>query len=202
MSHITNCSDLSLSKQRFPVYTHPYALSPTYTTNLHTPTTSYIHQLQPPLPGPSPLHHLPQTPLLIPPHYILLHPTHRPPQPRPQHTQPRRDQLQRIHNNTQNTELARELDDLVDLVEIVLRADQICGWRRRRRVVFGVLLLLQLRHEMQDRDEGDVRGVEGEEPDAEELVEGDVEDEVFGIVGWMGGWLANVASFGFEGCCR
>lgn len=38
------------------------------------------------------------------------------------------------------------------------------------------------RHEVQDGDEGDVRGKEGDEPDAEELVYGDVEDEVFGIV--------------------
>ncbi len=35
---------------------------------------------------------------------------------------------------------------------------------------------------MQDRDKGDAGREEGEEPDAEQLVDGDVEDEVFGIV--------------------
>ena len=33
-----------------------------------------------------------------------------------------------------------------------------------------------LRDEMQHRDEGDVGGEGGKEPDAEELVDGDVED--------------------------
>lgn len=37
-------------------------------------------------------------------------------------------------------------------------------------------------HEMQHGDEGDARGEEGDEPDAEELGDGDVEDEVSGIV--------------------
>lgn len=33
-----------------------------------------------------------------------------------------------------------------------------------------------MRREVQDGDEVDARGEEGEEPDAEELVDGDVED--------------------------
>ena len=41
--------------------------------------------------------------------------------------------------------------------------------------------------EVQDGGQGDGGGVEGDEPDAEELVEGDVEDEVFGVEGWRGG---------------
>lgn len=114
---------------------------------------------------PSPFHDIHQTPLLIPAHHILLHPAHRPEQPRPEHAKQRREQLPRIHKHAQDAELARELDKLVDLVEIVLRLDQIRG----RRGVFP-------RHEVQDRDEGDARGEEGDEPDAEELVDGDVED--------------------------
>ena len=41
---------------------------------------------------------------------------------------------------------------------------------------------MSLRHEAQDRDEGGARGEEGQEPDTEELVHGNVEDEVLGIV--------------------
>lgn len=67
--------------------------------------------------------------------------------------------------------MARKLDKLVDLVEIVLRFDQVRGWR-------GVFL----RHEVQDRDEGDARGEEGDEPDAKELMYGDVEDQILGVV--------------------
>ena len=58
-----------------------------------------------------------------PPHHILLHPTHRPKQSRPKHTQQRREQLPRVHDRAQDAELARELDELVDLVEVVLRFD-------------------------------------------------------------------------------
>ncbi len=114
---------------------------------------------------PSPLHHIRQTPLLIPAHHVLLHPAHRPKQPRPDDAQQRREQLRRIHKHTQYSKLAGEFDKLVDLVEIVLRLDQIRGGGS----VF-------LRHEMQHGDEGDVRGEEGDEPDAENLGYGDVED--------------------------
>ena len=37
---------------------------------------------------------------------------------------------------------------------------------------------------MQDGDEGNARGEEGQEPDAEELVDRDVEDEVFRVIGY------------------
>lgn len=107
-----------------------------------------------------------QTPLLISAHHILLHPTHRPEQPRPNHAQQRSKQLPRIHHHTQYPKLAPKLHKLVHLVEVVLRFDQVCGWRS------GVFL----RHEMQNSDEGDVGREEGDEPDAEELVYGDVEN--------------------------
>ena len=42
------------------------------------------------------------------------------------------------------------------------------------------------RHEAQDRNEGDGRGVEGYGPDAEDLVDGDVEDQVGGIISYCG----------------
>ena len=113
---------------------------------------------------PSRFHHIPQTSLFIPSHHILLHPTHRPPQPRPNNTKQRSKQLRRVHKHTQNPKRARELDKFVDLVEVVLRLDQVGG---RGGVFLG--------QEVQDRDEGDGEGEEGEEPDAEELVDGDVE---------------------------
>ena len=40
-------------------------------------------------------------------------------------------------------------------------------------------------HEAEDGDEGDGEGKEGQEPGAEELVEGDVEGEVVGVVGFL-----------------
>ena len=119
----------------------------------------------------SPLHHIHQTPLLIPPNHILLHPTDRPEHPRPNHAKQRRKQLPRINHHTQNPKLRRKLHKFVHLVEIVLRLDQVRGWGR-----------MFLRHEVQDGDEGDVRGEERDQPDAEDLVYGDVEDQVLGIV--------------------
>lgn len=38
--------------------------------------------------------------------------------------------------------------------------------------------------EVQDGGEGDGGAIEGDEPDTEELGDGDVEDEVFFVVGW------------------
>ena len=121
--------------------------------------------------APSPLHHVHQTPLLITAHHILLHPADWPKKPRSNHAQQRRKQLPRIHKHTQYPKLARKLDKLIHLVEVVLRLYQV----RSRRGVFP-------RHEVQDRDKGDAGREEGEEPDAEQLVDGDVKDEVLGIV--------------------
>lgn len=40
-------------------------------------------------------------------------------------------------------------------------------------------------HEVQNGDEGELGGEKGKGPDADELVEGDVQDEVLPVVGWM-----------------
>lgn len=71
--------------------------------------------------------HIRQTPLLVTAHHILLHPAHRPEQPRPPDTQQRRQQLRGVHEHAQDAKRAHKLDKLVDLVEVVLRRDQIRG---------------------------------------------------------------------------
>lgn len=111
-----------------------------------------------------PLHHILQPPLQIPPYHILLHPTDGPTQHRAQHTRPRRQELPRKHQRGQYPELAHEFHKLIDLIQIVLGADEVPGR--------GVVFLLD---EAEDGDEGGARAVVGDEPDCEELVDGDVE---------------------------
>lgn len=126
----------------------------------------------------STLDNIPQTPLLVPPHHILLHPTHPPEQARAQHAPQRREHLPRIHRHAQQPQRAHKFHKLVHLVEVVLRLDQVLSSGAEGGGGDG--------DEAEDGDEGDGGGEEEggrEEPDAEELPDGDVEGEVWGIVG-------------------
>ena len=112
-----------------------------------------------------PFNRIHQRPLLVPTHHILLHPAYRPKRHRPQHTQARRHQLEPKHQHRQYPKLTHVLHKFIDLVQIVLGLYQIAG----RVEVF-------LLGEVEDCDEGGARGEEGDEPDAENLVDGNVED--------------------------
>ena len=92
----------------------PFPALPRQETNYPLPTTH------------SPLNGINQTPLLIPPHHILLHPSNPPENPRPQHAKPRRKHLPRIQQHAQNPKLADEFDEFVHLIEVVLRCDEVC----------------------------------------------------------------------------
>lgn len=132
----------------------------------------YVQKL-PPTPF-SALDHLFQTPLLVPSQHVLLHPRDRPPDGRAQHAQRRRQQLQHQHQAREDPKRAEQPDQLVGLVQVILRFDQVFGLAGSTGT---------LGHEVQNGDEGEVGGEKGKCPDAYELVDGDVEDEVLSIVG-------------------
>lgn len=111
---------------------------------------------------------------MVPPKHVLLNPRDRPPDARSQHAQRRRQQLQHQHQAREDPKRAEELDQLAGLVEVVLVLDQIFGRARPAGTLW---------HEVQDGDEGNAGREEGKGPDAEELVEGDVQDEVLSIPG-------------------
>lgn len=75
-----------------------------------------------------------------------------------------------MHRQLAKAEWHEEADELVVLVEIVLRRD----------VVFPAV---GRAGEVQFGGEGDVGVVEGDEPDGEDLGDVEVEDEVLGVVG-------------------
>ena len=130
-------------------------------------------QILPPTPF-SALDHLFQTPLLVPSQHVLLHPRDRPPDGRAQHAHCRRQQLQHQHQAREDPKRAEQPDQLVGLVQVVLRFNQVFGLAGSTRT---------LGHEVQNGDEGEVGGEKGKCPDAYELVDGDVEDEVLSLVG-------------------
>lgn len=173
----------SICPQSLCFVQHTLSCSTIFTLTSSVPLSMpiYIH-LFPPIiiiiltPHLSTLDNIPQTPLLVPPHHILLHPTHPPKQARPQHAPQRREHLPRIHRHAQHPQGTHKLDELVHLVEVVLRLDQVLGSGAEGGGGDG--------DEAEDGDEADMGGEEGrEEPDAEELPDGDVEGEVGGVVG-------------------
>lgn len=78
-----------------------------------------------------------------------------------------------------NSEGCHEADQLVVLVEVMLRLDVVfTAARRARKVELG--------------GEGDIRVVEWHKPQREKLCDVEVEDQVGRVVGWRRKWLALV----------
>ena len=100
----------------------------------------------------------------------LLVPTNRPERNRKQPTIEGAHRLP-YENQNRSNERQKELDKLIHLIQILLRGD----------VVLPIETLLL---EMQLRCEVDVRGEEGYKPDAKDLRNGDVEDDILGVIGW------------------
>lgn len=76
--------------------------------------------------------------------------------------------MERIHDRSANAPWRKELEELVDLVEVVLRLD---------------VVSLRLVLELQDGCKGDGAAVKGHKPNGEDLGDGYVEDEVFAVEG-------------------
>jgi hypothetical protein len=76
-----------------------------------------------------------------------------------------------VHRQLAEAEGHEEADELVVLVQVVLRRD----------VVFPAV---GRAGEVQLGGEGDVGVVEGDQPDGEDLGDVEVEDEILGVVGW------------------
>lgn len=109
---------------------------------------------------------------------VLLDPTYRPHHHGTQHTETRSDQLPRQHEQTENSELADELDPLVDLIKIVLTLDIVTI-----AFVGMVRCRVWLGNELKDRGQLYVSTEEREGPNPEQLSHRDVEPEGTFIVG-------------------
>jgi hypothetical protein len=116
-------------------------------------------------------------PLLKP---ILLQSRRRCEQESAKHAHHRRRVLPHVHRQLAETKGHEEADELVVLVQVVLRRD----------VVFPAV---RWAGEVQLGGEGDVGVVEGDQPDGENLGDVEVKDEVAGVVGWRSdvswGWM-------------
>lgn len=105
------------------------------------------------------------------------------------------------HNRRTQAPRQEEADELVDLVEVVLRPDVVFVGCEGGGDGFGPLLRREVQVlaalELQDGGQGDGGGVEGDEEDAEDLRDVDVEGEVVLVVGcasplWLVMWSTGV----------
>lgn len=108
--------------------------------------------------------------LCVPSHNVLLDPTDRPQCDGSQHAKSRSNHLPRQHEQTQYTKLAAEFDPFIDLIEVILALNIVA-------IAFVRVVRCRVGNgdELEDSRKMDACAIERDDPDAEELVEGDIE---------------------------